>query len=92
MAKEEAVTANSWDDHAIHLREHNAYRKTHEFQSSSPEVKKKFEFHCKSHEDLQLVYVQKQAQLQMIMQGQPVPSPTATPGSPETPDTEGTVQ
>lgn len=52
IAKGTAVTPNSWDDHAIHLREHNNYRKTQDFLTSSEDVKKKFEYHCQLHDKL----------------------------------------
>jgi hypothetical protein len=32
MAQNQAVVPNSWDNHAIHIQEHNDYRKTHEFR------------------------------------------------------------
>lgn len=62
-----AVTPNSWDDHPIHLREHNNYRKTAEYQGQPLEVKKKFEYHCAQHEVLQLEQAKKQAELQAYM-------------------------
>lgn len=92
MAGGEAVTANSWDDHVIHLREHNAYRKTLEFLGLDSKAKTKFEFHCQTHDRLNLAEVGKQAQLQMLMQGQPVAPPDTPAPSPDEPPTpEGTV-
>ena len=89
MAKDIAVVANSWDDHAIHLREHNAYRKTHDFHALDPEAKKKFEFHCQSHKALQKNDIIEQAQIQAILQGQPPAPPGGEPPTDQPP--EGTV-
>jgi hypothetical protein len=89
MAANEAVVANSWDDHALHIREHNAYRQTHEFEALDPEAKEKFEFHVTMHKKLQMAFVAEQAQLQMIAQGQPgapagpVPPGTVPPNTPQ---------
>ncbi len=69
-----AITPNSWDAHDIHLREHNNYRKTQEYDQAPSEVKKKFEFHCEMHEQLWLEELQKQAMRMAIAQG-------AQPGS-----------
>lgn len=69
-----AITPNSWDAHDIHLREHNNYRKTQEYDQSTSEVKKKFEFHCEMHEELWLAEIHKQAVRAAIAQG-------AQPGS-----------
>jgi hypothetical protein len=41
-----AIVPNSWDDHGIHLREHNDYRKTQDYLTPTRTVKSKFEFHC----------------------------------------------
>jgi hypothetical protein len=91
MADGEAVSANSWDDHAIHIREHNAYRMTHEFEALDPEAKKKFEFHVSRHKDLQKLQVAEQAELNMIAQGQPGAPAGPVPASPDqaTPPEEG---
>jgi hypothetical protein len=64
-----AIKPNSWDAHDIHLREHNNWRKTQEYEQSDPEIKKKFEFHCQMHEDLWLSELQKQATRMAIAQG-----------------------
>jgi hypothetical protein len=62
MAEDKALTPNSWDEHEIHIREHNNYRKTSEYAEKSGEVKKKFEFHVEQHEVLQLQQFAKEAQ------------------------------
>lgn len=64
-----ALMPNSWDEHEVHIREHNNYRKTHEYREKSPECKQKFEFHVNKHEELLIQYLQKEARKQMVMQG-----------------------
>lgn len=81
MAEGEAIAPNSWDDHAIHLREHNTYRKSAEFTALDNETKQKFEFHCDTHEKLQVVELSKQAQKAQIMAAAGAPPTTAPPQS-----------
>lgn len=69
MQKGKAITPNSWDDHEIHLREHNNFRKTQEFLGLSTEVKQRFEYHCQMHDDFQIDQLQKMAAKQAAMQG-----------------------
>lgn len=74
-----AITPNSWDDHDIHLREHNNYRKTAEYDGLAADIKKKFEYHCQQHETLQMERLQKdamKAQLIAAAQGGGEPPPT----------------
>ncbi|MGZ6852648.1 MAG: portal protein [Mycobacteriaceae bacterium] len=81
MAAGQAITPNSWDDHAIHLREHNDYRKTSEFLLLPQKTKTLFEYHCEKHEELAVAVAQKNAQLMMAAQGiQPQPPGGAPPG------------
>ncbi len=83
IAEGQAVQANSWDDHTIHLREHNNYRKTAEFATLDEDEKQKFEFHCSQHEDMELEKLKKDAEkmrLMMEAQGQAPPGPP--PGDP----------
>lgn len=65
-----AIMPNSWDDHATHIREHNQYRKTIEFQMLDPNVKQKFEFHVQKHIELQQAQMQLQAQQVAAQQAQ----------------------
>lgn len=87
IAKGEAVKPNSWDDHAIHLREHNNYRKTTEYLQASEDVKQKFEYHCQTHEELEMAALERQAmKAQYLAAAQ---APTTTGGAPApAPDTE----
>jgi hypothetical protein len=82
MADGKPLQPNSYDDHAIHLREHNAYRKTAEFQASPRKIKEIFEFHCTTHEALEIQQMQKDLQKQAMAvqltgqaQGQPPAGP-----------------
>lgn len=68
MADSTPVVPNSWDDHEIHIREHNMYRKTSEFLSLPEEAKNMFEFHCETHDALQIQQMQKLLMKQMMVQ------------------------
>lgn len=79
-----AVTPNSWDEHDIHLREHNEQRKTQDFLTSSEEVKLRFEAHCQMHEQMLTEQLTKRAQLAMLAQGgQPAAAAGPSAGGPE---------
>lgn len=82
------VRPNSWDNHAIHLREHNEYRKTQEYRALSHVAKAIFEWHCTTHEQLQIVEAQKLARL--LAAQQPVmPAPGGPPASGTAPAAPG---
>lgn len=72
------VKPNSWDDHEIHLREHNNFRKSHDYLGASDEAKKIFEFHCETHDMLQVEELKKQALKLQIAQAAAQP-PGAEP-------------
>lgn len=103
MADGQAIKPYSWDDHAIHIREHDAYRKTAEFDALPTEAKQRFEFHVDKHKDGLKVAAIQQAELMAIMQGaaaagqsgeQPSPggsSGLAAPDSATEQPTPGTV-
>lgn len=61
------IVPNSWDEHDIHIREHNNYRKTAEFQNLPTEVKQKFEFHVQSHKTMRLEVLKEQMEEQAVM-------------------------
>lgn len=74
-----AIVPNSWDNHDIHRREHNNYRKTTEFKLLPDETKQKFEMHCEMHDELQVQQLGKMLQIQSmaaaVAQGQGFQSP-----------------
>lgn len=75
-----AKVPNSWDDHDIHIREHNNFRKTSEFEALPNDVKQKFEFHVQTHKDLRMKAMQEQLEEQALaMQAQGMPAPGAQP-------------
>lgn len=85
LAKETAIVPNSWDDHEIHIREHNNYRKTQEYAELSKGAKQRFEHHVKHHEQFQMDAIAKMAQTQALMmaaQTQPQTQPQTAPNSP----------
>jgi hypothetical protein len=49
MMEGEQIAANSWDEHAEHIEEHNRFRKMQEFESASDEIKIMFEGHVALH-------------------------------------------
>jgi hypothetical protein len=69
------VNVNDWDNHAVHVEIHNRFRKSQAFQALPDVVKAEFQKHITIHEQI----LQKQAELQMMMQG----------GAPELPAAEG---
>lgn len=86
LAQGQAIVPNSWDEHSIHLREHNDYRKTQDYLLASDDVKKKYEHHCQMHEQMELEQLAKLAQKAQLMaaasgQGQP----QQQPGQPQQP-------
>lgn len=88
MAKGVAIVPNSWDDHNIHLREHNNYRKTQEFLTAQVDVKQKFEMHAQTHQEMLSKEIQAQMALQQaIGGGQGNGGPQPQPPSPPAPDT-----
>ncbi len=89
MAEDTAIKPNSWDNHELHLREHNNYRKTHEYLLLSNDCKQKFEFHCQMHDQLSIAAMAKQRQKMQLAQeiaqgaqGQPVPQGAEQTGQP----------
>jgi len=74
MANGKAVVPNSWDNHPIHIKEHNDFRKTVQFKLLSPKAKALFEFQVRTHEVLYLKELEKQAMQQLVGQGATVSS------------------
>lgn len=60
------ITANSWDNHDIHRREHNNFRKSIDFKMLATEVKNYFEAHCEMHDQLQIQQLGKMLQIQSM--------------------------
>lgn len=81
----QAIQPNSWDNHAIHIREHNNFRKTHEYTLLDPDVKQKFEFHVQAHEMLQKTVLTQQAQLAALVAGAAGQAPQPQPLPPNQP-------
>jgi hypothetical protein len=68
------VNVNDWDNHAVHMEVHNRFRKSQAFQGLPDVVKAEFQKHVSIHEQI----LQKQAELQMMMQsGMPQQGPAA---------------
>ena len=81
LAAGKAVQANSWDDHTIHIREHNSYRKTAEFAALGEEATQRFEFHVQQHKALELKQLQEDAQKTALVQQAIGPPPSQGGGA-----------
>lgn len=80
LTEEQAVTPNSWDNHAIHIREHNNFRKTQEYLTASNEVKRRFEHHVQEHKRLEIETIKDEVEKQqLIAMAQAPPQGAATP-------------
>jgi hypothetical protein len=73
------VNVNDWDNHAVHVEVHNRFRKSQAFQALPNVAKAEFQKHISIHEQI----LQKQAELQMMMQGGAPEIPAADGQSPE---------
>lgn len=60
------VVPNSWDNHDIHRREHNNYRKTQEFLQLDDKTKTMFEYHVQMHDKLQVQQMSQDLQRQSL--------------------------
>lgn len=79
LAQGTAVVPNSWDNHPVHIREHNDYRKSAEYRALDNDAKQKFEMHVGRHEELWIVEIKKQAARAGAMQPT-LPAPAAGDG------------
>lgn len=50
MAMDRAMLIDDFDDHAVHIREHNTFRKSRRYASLSPERRAIFDQHVQAHE------------------------------------------
>lgn len=91
MAKGTAIKPNSWDLHSIHIREHNSFRKTHEYLLMSSDAKRKIEFHVDTHEQMEMQELEKNAYRQAVMQGMTLQA-QGQPGAPTQPAPAGGVE
>lgn len=71
MAEAVPVDVNTWDNHEIHIQEHNNYRKTQEFENLDEETQAIFEAHVIMHQQVGMM------QAMGAMPGMP---PGALPG------------
>ena len=90
MAQGIFVMPHSWDNHEIHLRELNNYRKTPEWDKASPKIKAMMEAHAQFHDQLYIQQLGKELQKQQLaaavangagfQMGAPGPQGEAAPG------------
>jgi hypothetical protein len=62
---ETAFAPNTWDNHGIHVEEHNKFRKTQEFEVLDDSIKMAFEAHVQLHSDA----IMAETMNQLAMQG-----------------------
>jgi len=84
MAPGPIVPVNTWDNHDVHITEHNKFRKTQAFEGLSNTVKQEFELHVNTH--LQAVQAAMQ-EVQGVMAQQAMSGGGMPPGMPGTPGT-----
>lgn len=78
------IKPNSWDEHELHLREHNSFRKTAEYLLLDNETKQMFEFHCSQHDELFIQQAGKQImKAQMAMQAAQAMAAIPPAGAPD---------
>ena len=63
------VKVNNWDNHAIHIATHNAFRMGQEFEMLPDEVKEEFELHVQLHNQMLAADMQMDQQAAMMQQG-----------------------
>lgn len=86
MAQDMPMEPYPWDDHILHITEHNNYRKRRDFEQLSERSWQMFDEHVKKHEALLVMEEQKKAIMAMEIQSVLPPQP---PG--EKPPEEGPV-
>jgi len=80
MLNGEQVLPNTWDEHIVHIMEHNNERKKQKFESAPDNIKIAFEQHVRLHQ-MQIQVMQQQQAAQAAQMGQGPSSPLAPPGS-----------
>lgn len=72
------VDVGYYENHALHLRIHNLFRKSMEYKNSQQEIRQTFDMHCMMHEQYQA-----QGQGQAAFESFAPPAGAAGPASPE---------
>lgn len=75
------VAVNTWDEHAVHVLEHNNERKKQRFENANPQIQAAFEQHVKMH---QMVMQQNAVQAAMTQQQTGMPPQATAPAHPVT--------
>lgn len=86
MMSGQQVMVNTWDEHMIHVQEHNNQRKGQDFENAPDQVKQLFEEHVQTHQ-MAMMQLQQQALQTQMGGGQPQlgPGGPAQPGGPPAP-------
>jgi hypothetical protein len=78
MLAGQGMPANTWDEHQVHILEHNNERKKQKFENSPDQVKQIFELHVQMH---QAMAAQNAMQVQQQQMGMPGAPPGLPPGA-----------
>lgn len=84
MAHGQMVNINDFDNHQIHLDQHNKYSKTEEYEMLPPPIKALFIQHRMAHQQAMQVNMSYAAGVNQLM-GQQTPSPGVNPQVPQLP-------
>ncbi len=79
MAKEIAIEANDWDNHGVHLKIHNMFRKDVEFESTTNKSKEFFKIHIQAHQKYMDALMMKQMEIMERVKQQGQDSKGAAP-------------
>lgn len=63
MSLGEEIIPAIFDNDAVHIQEHNAYRRTSSYEQSPPEIRRLHDLHCAAHEQFALQKVVRQFEL-----------------------------
>lgn len=80
MAVGEQVPINNWDEHSVHIQEHNNYRKKQEYETLDPIAQQLFEAHVQEHQ-LRLGLPGGMTPEQMVQQQALGTAPGSVPGA-----------
>jgi hypothetical protein len=80
LAQGEPCAPEAFDDHAVHIREHNDFRKSARYHLLPDEIKQLFELHIKGHETLAAEEMGRQ-----VAKGAISPALAATPSAEQAP-------
>lgn len=76
LSNEVPVQAHDYDDHEVHIAEHQDWQKTAEYEAATNSVHDLFKFHIQSHKEQYMVEMQEEALKQRAIAAMTAPTPT----------------